>query len=176
MKLNDYFKVEDDKDYIIKENFENDVLISYDVTYNFAGKSLSESVQVGGLSKKTTKKKLEDTKSKLKSQLRYVKESTAQMGNPGTDIIQNDYARRLFPQSFTTDATTLSPKEVLDVVQIVALADPEYIKTYIHQAQDSLATFERLGQMNRVNDLRIRIGICQNALLIADKRGDSGQR
>jgi len=175
MSFNDFAKEVEDKNYTIVENKTDGVLISYDVTYKYAGKELSENVNVAGLSKKTTNKKLDDVKKKLKSKVRFVNESTAQYGNPGTDIIQNDYAKRLFPHSFTTDTTTLSPKEVLDVVQIVALADPLYIKTYINQAEDALATFEKLGQTNRVNDLRIRIGICKNALLIADKRGDSGQ-
>ena len=176
MKLKEHLKELEDKDFTIVENVEENVLMSYDVTYKFAGKTLTENVKVAGLSKKTTKKKLEELKNKLKSKIRFVTESTAQMGNPGTDIRQNDYAKRLFPHSFTTDTTTLSPKEVLDVVHIVAMADPLYIKTFINQAEDAMNTFEKLGQTNRVNDLKIRIGICKNALIIADKRGDSGER
>lgn len=176
MKLKEHLKELEDRDFTIVENLEENVLMSYDVTYKFAGKTLTENVKVAGLSKKSTKKKLEELKNKLKSKIRFVTESTAQMGNPGTDILQNDYAKRLFPQAFTTDTTTLSPKEVLDVVHIVSLADPLYIKTFINQAEDAMNTFEKLGQTNRVNDLKIRIGICKNALLIADKRGDSGER
>ena len=86
MKLKEHLKELEDKDFTIVENVEENVLMSYDVTYKFAGKTLTENVKVAGLSKKTTKKKLEELKNKLKSKIRFVTESTAQMGNPGTDI------------------------------------------------------------------------------------------
>lgn len=170
MKLSEYIKTVEEKEFEIVELKEGEELVGYHVTYSFAGKQLNEEISTRGLSKKSTKKKLEELKSKLKAKIKYVKEAVVLVPNPGTDIIQNDYARRIFPHGFTTDCTTLSPKEVLDVVKIAALADPIVLKTFINQAQDAMTTFEKLGQMNRVDDLKIRISICQNALEISDVR------
>jgi predicted Zn-dependent peptidase len=172
MKFNEHLEKLENEKYTIVENHIDGTLVSYNVTYKFAGKTLTEEVEVAGLSKKTSKKKLDDCKKKLKGTLKYVKESTAAMGNPGTDLLQNDFGKKIFPQAFTTDTTTLTPKEVLDVVKIVALAEPSYIKTFINQAEDSLATAEKLGQMNRADDIKIRIAIAKNALLIAAKPND----
>ena len=173
MKFKEHLEEIESKEYSIVENVIDGTLVSYDVTYKFAGKTLSENVIVAGLSKKSTKKRLEDCKKNLKGNLKYVKESTAVMGNPGTDLLQNDLGRKLFPLGFTTDTTTLSPKEVLDVVHIVSLANPTYIKTYIDQAQDTLGTVTSLGQTNRAADLLIRIAIAKNALDMALSRGDA---
>ena len=169
MSFKEHLKELENKNYKISENVIDGVLVSYDVTYSYAGKSLTESVNVVNLSKKTSGKKLEDVKKKLKEKV--ITESTAQMGNPGTDIIQNDYARTIFPYAFTVDCTTLSPKEISDAVLTVSLANPQYIKIFIDQAQDALATFEKLGQKNRVDDLKIRLEICKQALENADKLG-----
>jgi hypothetical protein len=171
MKFKEHLEEIESKEYTIVENFVDNTLVSYDVTYKFAGKTLSENVVVAGLSKKSTKKRLEDCKKNLKGNLKYVKESTANMGNPGTDLLQNDFGKRIFPFGFTSDTTTLSPKEILDVVKIVALADPTHIKIYLDQAQDNLGTATSLGQTNRAADLQIRIAIAKNALDMSLARG-----
>lgn len=171
MKFKEHLEEIESKSYTIIENFVDNTLVSYDVTYKFAGKTLSENVNVAGLSKKTTKKKLEDCKKNLTGNLKYVKESTANMGNPGTDLLQNDFGKKLFPLGFTSDTTTLSPKEILDVVKIVALADPILIQTYINQAQDAIGTVTSLGQTNRAADLQIRIAIAKNALELSLSHG-----
>lgn len=171
MKFKEHLEEIESKSYTIVENVIDGTLVSYDVTYKFAGKTLSENVNVAGLSKKTTKKKLEDCKKNLKGNLKYVKESTANMGNPGTDLLQNDFGKKLFPLGFTSDTTTLSPKEILDVVKIIALADPILIQTYINQAQDTLGTVTSLGQTNRAADLQIRIAIAKNALELSLSHG-----
>lgn len=171
MKFKEYVNSVEDKNFVIVENFENDSLVSYNVTYKFGGKTLTEDVNVSGLSKKSTKKRLEDTKNKMKSSVRLVLEGTV-TPNPGTDIIRNDLGQILLPHGFTSDCTLLTPQEISDTAIHMARYEAEKISKYINQISDDIATVEKLGQMNRVADLKIRLAIAKMALQMSDIRGE----
>lgn len=169
MKLNEWIDQVEDKNFQVTENRnEEGVLVSFDVTYSYGGKSLSESLEVGGLSKRTTNKKLAETKKKLKRDIRYVTETWK---NPGTDVIRNDFGQQLLPHAFTSDCTLLSPQEISDAAVHVSRYSSELIVKYIHQLEDDIGTCEKLDQKNRVADLKIRLAIAKLALEIAESQG-----
>jgi len=171
MKFTEYSKEVEDKDFKIVENVLENVLASYDITYSFAGKSLTESIEVAGLSKKTTKKRLEDAKRKLRGKVRVISEGTHSGDVPGTDVIRADYMQYVFPQGFYSDLTLAPKNDIMGVVLYVTLQNPEKIVNCIHQMEDALATVSQLGQKNRAADLEIRLSICKLALSMNDHLG-----
>lgn len=170
MKFKDFLQTKDTERFEIEEIKEGEVLVGYSVKYSHLGSSLMENIIVKGLSKRTTKKKLEECKKELKSKI-HLKESTALVGTPGTDVIRNDLGHFVFPYGFTIDATLATPAEKEAAVNFIRLIAPDKIAKYIHQAEDSLATAEKLGQTNRVEDLKIRIELAKLGLGLSDKLG-----
>lgn len=170
MKFKEFLENKDSEKFEIVENKKDDVLLSYFVKYSFAGKSLEETVEVSGLSKRTTKKRLEDCKKGLKAKL-HLSESTALVGTPGTDVIRNDWGSVVFPHGWAVDATLTTPAEREAAVNFIRLVSPDRISQYINQASDALATAEKLGQANRVEDLKIRIELAKLGLQQSDVRG-----
>lgn len=167
-KLTEWIDQVEDKNFEIVETKNENVLVSYKVTYSYGGKSLSESVDVAGLSKRTTNKKLTETKKKLKRDIRYVTETWK---NPGTDVIRNDFGQQLLPLGFASDCTLLSPQEISDAATHMSRYSSELIVKYIHQIEDDVGTCEKLDQKNRVADLKIRLAIANLALKIAETQG-----
>lgn len=91
---------------------------------------------------------------------------------PGTTPLRNDYGEKIFPHGFTTDTTLLSPKEIQDVIVFMSeTGNPDHVAKYIKQTEDNLATVEKQGQKNRVEDLKIRLAIAYAALSMCDRLG-----
>jgi len=91
---------------------------------------------------------------------------------PGTSTLRNDYGEKIFPHGFVSDTTLLTPKEIQDVIVFMSeTGNPRLISNYIKQTEDNLATVEKLGQKNRVQDLKIRLGITYAALALCDRLG-----
>lgn len=170
MKFKQFLENKDVERFDVVEIKEGENLIGYSVKYSFSGTTLSEELNVKGLSKRTTKKRLEDCKKGLKSKL-HLGESTALVGTPGTDIIRNDFGSLVFPHGFPADATLTTPQEREAAVLFIQLVSPDRISSYINQASDAMATAEKLGQTNRVEDLKIRIDLAKLGLGLSDKLG-----
>jgi len=89
---------------------------------------------------------------------------------PNSDVIRNDYTS-IFPHGFTTDATTLSEKEIQAVIDTVAECnDLRHLLAYKKQNEDNIATLKTLGQNNRINDLTVRDFIVERAIAIKNSR------
>lgn len=89
-----------------------------------------------------------------------------------TQDLRDDYGEKIFPHAFTTDTTTLSPKEIQDVIVFMSeTGNPDLIVKFIKQTEDNLATVEKLGQKNRVEDLKIRLAIAYAGLALCDRLG-----
>lgn len=169
MKFTQYLDKIEEKNFTIVENKENDVLLSYNVTYSFGGKTLTEDVDVSGLSKKSTKKKLEDAKKKLRSKIKFVVENVV---DGKSDLIPNDLGPHLLPLGFTVDCTLLTPQEITDTAIHVSRYEPVKIAKWINQLSDAISSVEKLGQKNREEDLKVRLAIASLALKMADKKGE----
>lgn len=90
----------------------------------------------------------------------------------GTQELRNDYGPKIFPHGFTTDTTLLSPKEIQDVIVFMSeTGNPDLIAKFIKQTEDNVATLEKLGQKNRIQDSKIRLGIAYAALSLCDRLG-----
>jgi hypothetical protein len=160
-KFTQYAKEVEDSRFKVEETFVENVLTKYEVTYNFAGKTISETVDVAGLSKRTSAKKLEDAKKTLKAKMPAIFESN---DNQAVDILRNDFQRFVFPQSWHFDATLATPEEIYGAVLFMKNCDPSKVQAYLNQAEDNLATAKKLDQKNRVADLEIRISMAKLAL------------
>lgn len=172
MNLNEYIKTKEEQNFDVVENKdETGNFTGYTVTYKFANKSLTETILYEGQSKKSMAKKLETVKNKLQSKLKYVVESSATVSSPGGDLIRNDYVEKVFQKGFTSDTTTLSPKEIADQVIHMTTVEPRLLDLYIKQAEDNAEYFEKVGQKNRVADLKIRLAMAKLALASADYLG-----
>lgn len=160
-KFTEYAKEVEDSRFKIVETVVEKVLTKYDITYNFAGKSISETVDVAGLSKRSATKKLEDAKKSLKSKILVMSEGN---DNQGVDILRNDFQRFVFPQSWHFDATLATPEEIYAAVLFMKNCDPAKVKAYLNQTEDDLATSKKLDRKNRVADLEIRVSMAKLAL------------
>lgn len=75
---------------------------------------------------------------------------------PGTGAIRNDFGQKVFPEGFTADCTTLSPKEIMDTIVYLTTVEPRLLNLCIRQIGDTINTCAQMGQMMRVADLKIR--------------------
>ena len=169
MKFTDHLRELESNNFKVEETIVENVLTAYVVTYSYAGKTLTESVNVTGLSKKTSGKRLESLKKKLKEKV--ITESTALVGTPQTDLIRNNYGNQLYPANFYTDITLAPPADIWAATLYMSHCDPAKIAAYIKELEDNTATFKQMGQLNRVGDSEIRIGVAKLALSMADFLG-----
>lgn len=89
-----------------------------------------------------------------------------------TQVLRDDYGPKIWPHGVTTDFTTLSPKELQDlIVYLGETGNPDFIAKYIKQTEDNLSVIEKEGQKNRAQDLRIRLSIAYAGLAISDRLG-----
>lgn len=91
-------------------------------------------------------------------------ESTALVGTPGTDIVRNDFGEKVLPHGFTADTTLLSDKEIEDAIIVMSQSSIRLLKSYKNQIEDTIETVKKLGQKNRLNDLKIRLYMAEEAL------------
>jgi hypothetical protein len=169
MKFTEHLKELESNNFKVEETVVENVLTAYVVTYSYAGKTLTESVNVTGLSKKTSAKRLEVLKKKLKEKI--VTESTALVGTPQTDIIRNNYGNQLYPANFYTDITLAPPADIWAATLYMSKCDPSKVAAYIKELEDNMATFKQMGQLNRVGDSEIRLGLARLALSMCDHLG-----
>lgn len=94
----------------------------------------------------------------------FLGEASTLAGTPGTDIIRNDYAEKVFPHGFTSDTTVLTPKEIIDTIVFMTSVEPRLLRGYVNQVEDNIETLKELKQMNRVADLQIRLFMANFAL------------
>jgi hypothetical protein len=124
---------------------------------------------VTGLSKKTSAKRLEVLKKKLKEKV--ITESTALVGTPQTDLIRNNYGNQLYPANFYTDITLAPPADIWAATLYMSKCDPSKVAAYIKELEDNMATFKQMGQLNRVGDSEIRLGLARLSLSMSDHLG-----
>lgn len=104
----------------------------------------------------------------------YLGEASALAGTPGTEVIRNDYGEKVFPHGFTSDTTTLSPKEITDAIIYMSTVEPRLLNAYLNQLEDNISTITDLKQAHRLADLKIRQFMASFALTNADKLGQFG--
>lgn len=114
---------------------------------------------------------------KIKSFANYLLEDGAiiQSSNtviPGTQLLRNDFYTKVWPVGVSADFTTLTPKEIYDLIVFQSeTIEPNFLYQYIKQTEDNLALVEKQGQGNRAQDLKIRLGICYASIVNADRLG-----
>lgn len=102
----------------------------------------------------------------------FLGESVPAVSVPGGDVIRNDYGEKVLPHGFTSDTTLLSDKEIEDAIIVMAQSSIRLLKSYRNQLEDTLATVEKLGQKNRVKDIKIRLYMVDEALATIAKQED----
>jgi len=101
-----------------------------------------------------------------------INQSNVTTSIPATSTLRNDYGEKIFPHGTSSDLTLATPKEIQDLIVFMSeTGNPRLISNYIKQTEDNLATVEKLGQKNRVQDLKIRLGITYAALALCDRLG-----
>lgn len=96
--------------------------------------------------------------------------SPGNAGIPNVGMLRNDF-NSIFPHGFTTDATTLTEKELTAIIDTVAECnDLRHLLGYQKQAEDNIETLKKLGQKNRIDDLTVRNFIVEKAIAIKNMR------
>lgn len=89
-----------------------------------------------------------------------------------TQLLRDDYHSKVWPHGITTDFTLLTQKEIQDlIVYLGETGNPDELAKYIKQNEDNLAALEKSGQLNRVQDLKIRLAISYAGLALTDRLG-----